>query len=275
MDDITVMYYVMCFSYLEKIKEYKKTINLILSLVNDNIVENSKDHKHNPMSLAIDKVIFNEDKLILRYIVHHNQKGTSTVLFDYDERYRSFSLSTDKNEHIKSIKIHLTCELNFIIGYYEKNCLEILRRKEFTNNDLMFLKYKYDLSDIVHKKEHTNKNNFEYYVSVCPIYGFILKNNLMYISNQYELKYENGKLNIFYTYNVKKPFKRLLHRQNLKEFIERYNKNPKKITSENFMIIIENMAPIGTDWSCENEYGKTEYVLRNIDEPVQVITTIK
>ena len=41
------------------------------------------------------------------------------------------------------------------------------------------------------------------------------------------------------------------------------------------MVIIENMAPIGTDCSCENEYGKTEYILRNIDEPVQVITTIK
>ena len=271
MDDITVMYYVMCFNYLEKIKEYKKTINLILSLINDNIVESSKDHKHNPMSLAIDKVLFNEDKIILKY----TEKGTSTVLFDYDEQYRSFSLSSDKNEHIESIKIHLTNELNFIIGYYQNCYLEILKRKEFTNNDIFFLQYKYNLDDIVYKKEHTNKNNFEYYLSICPIYGFILKNNFMYISNQYELKYENGKLNIFYSYNVKKPFKRLLHRPNLKEFIEKYNKNPKKITSKNFMVIIENMAPIGTDCSCENEYGKTEYILRNIDEPVQVITTIK
>ena len=41
------------------------------------------------------------------------------------------------------------------------------------------------------------------------------------------------------------------------------------------MIIIENMSPIGTDCTCENRYEKTEFVLRSIDEPIQVITASK
>ena len=125
-------------------------------------MEDSKDHKHNPSSLAIDEVIFKEDKMIVRY----TEKGTSTVLFDYNEKFRSFSLSTDKNGHIKNFRKQLTCEWN-LICYYENSYLDILKRKEFTNND------KYDLDDIVYKKVHTNYNNFEYYLSICPIYSFI------------------------------------------------------------------------------------------------------
>lgn len=59
-------------------------------------MEDSKDHKHNPLSLAIDEVIFIEDKMIVR----HTEKSTSTVLFDYNEKFKTFSLSTDENGHI-------------------------------------------------------------------------------------------------------------------------------------------------------------------------------
>ena len=41
------------------------------------------------------------------------------------------------------------------------------------------------------------------------------------------------------------------------------------------MIMSETMSPIGPNCTCENEYKKTEFVLRNIDEPIQVITTSK
>ena len=72
MDDITVMYSVICHNYLKKLNEDEKTIKFILSLLNNNVVESSKDHKHNPLSLAIDKVIFNKEKNF--YTVRYNQK---------------------------------------------------------------------------------------------------------------------------------------------------------------------------------------------------------
>jgi hypothetical protein len=34
------------------------------------------------------------------------------------------------------------------------------------------------------------------------------------------------------------------------------------------MIMIESMSSIGTNCTCENEYKKTEFVLRSIDEPI-------
>lgn len=46
-------------------------------------MEDSKDHKHNSLSVVIYEVTLREDKMIVRY----TEKGASTVLLDYDEKF--------------------------------------------------------------------------------------------------------------------------------------------------------------------------------------------
>lgn len=42
-------------------------------------------------------------------------------------------------------------------------------------NDIYYLiNQDYDINDIIIVKKHYNINNYEYYISVCPIYAFIL-----------------------------------------------------------------------------------------------------
>jgi hypothetical protein len=86
----------------------------ILLLLINNVEEDSKDHIHNPLSVAIDEVILKEDKMIEGY----TEKGTFTVLLDYNETFKKFSLSRDKNGHMKNFKNNLFVTMKLFIWTY-------------------------------------------------------------------------------------------------------------------------------------------------------------
>lgn len=45
---------------------------LLLLLLVDNVVEDSKDHEHNPLSVAVEGIIFKADKMIVRHTAKDN-----------------------------------------------------------------------------------------------------------------------------------------------------------------------------------------------------------
>ena len=261
-----------CNSKLKKYKSYINILNNVITDLNKNNLENKKDYKHNPFSVdGIEKIEIIDKKLIIKY---KNNVITQTILFDYNENYRSFSFEPNKQNHIKLIITQLNCQLNIINMHIEaiNSILNKIKNNIILDNIDRYNLYQnnYNLNDILKINKHRVKKNYEYYISICPIYGFILQNGRIYIANQYVLKFENNKFNMFYS--NKNNFKQLLNRPNLKDKILDFNKSNKKITTDNFLIIIENMRPIYTD--CEitniNSGKKFKCELVNMDNPINV-----
>lgn len=171
------------------------------------------------------------------------------------EKYRSFSFYKDNkknniedniednNKHLELIKIQLEIEKNLI-----KRSIYLLDQIITVNvynfvDYFIFDHYKYDINDVLKiKQQKNNPQNYEYYLSICPIEAFILKNKKIFIANQYCLKFENGNFNIFY--DTKHEFERLLNKPNLKEKIKEFNSSGKIINAGNYKNIIENMKNI-------------------------------
>jgi hypothetical protein len=260
-------------SKINRYKTYIKTINKILSAINNNILEKLKNHKHNPLCLDnIKSIDIKNNKLIIKY---NNNYINQTILFDYNENNRSFSFCENTDEHLELIKTQLNCQINTINIYitYHKNILnKINNNNELDYNDIdCIYNFDYNIDDILKIKKHYNINNIDYYLSICPIYGFYLDKNKIYVANQYQLKFENNKFNLYYTKNHK--FKTLLSRPNLKEIIEKFNLSNKKITTHNFLYVIKNMRYIITDYSITDESNnkKYNYKLDEIDKPIRTI----
>lgn len=269
MDNIKLI----CISCIVGYNNYIDKINKILYDISTNVLQ-MKNYKHNPLATDnIKNIEVKNDKMIIKY----NGKPNQTVLFDYLENYRSFSLYDNVNDHIKLIKKQLTCEINIINLLYIqpiKNIVEKIDNKlELDNNNIFYINnYIYNCDNYYNLKdiylEEKGENKYTYYISICPIYGFLLRKNKMYIANQYILKFEDNKYNIFY--GNKHNFKRLLNRPNLKEFILNFNKNPRVINTTNVIQIIENIRSIITDFVIEDITSgqKIEYKLEEIDKPV-------
>lgn len=256
-----------------KLTQSLSIIKSLLKNINKYEIEQKKNYKHNPF--CYDEIIsINQTKNNELHIKYKNKHNTK--IFSLDEKYRSFSFSNNVKEHLQLINTQLDCEINIInlwIDELKKIETKLNNKIELDNYDNFNLnKEDYDLNDIIIIKNHTNNNNKEYYISICPIYAFILENNKVYIANQYMVKIENNLLNIFYA--KKNIFKRLLGRPNLKELIEKFNKSNKSIDSNNFNYVINNMQPIITDMQIIHENSKYDYKLLNIDENVK-ITKIK
>jgi hypothetical protein len=247
-------------------------INNILKIINDNEVEQKKNFKHNPFCynniVSINK---KDNELHIKY-----ENKMNTIIFSLNEKYRSFSFSNDIKTHIELINIQLKCESNIIKLWIDE--LKNIENKINNNIELDIYdnynlsKEDYEINDIIISNEHNNPNIIEYYISVCPIYAFVLEKNKVYIANQYMIKFENNKLNLFYT--KKKDFKRLLGRPYLKDLIEKFNKSNKCINANNFNFVINNMQPIFTDMQIINKNGIYDYKLLNIDDNIK-ITKIK
>ena len=260
-------------SKIDRYKTYIKTINKILSDIDNNILEKSKDYKHNPLCLDnIKSIDIKNDKLIIKY---NNNDINQTILFDYNENNRSFSFCENTYEHLELIKTQLNCQINMINIYI--TCHENILNKINNNNELDYNdihcihNFDYNIDDILKIKKHYNINNIDYYLSICPIYGFYLDKNKIYVANQYQLKFENNKFNLYYTKNHK--FKTLLSRPNLKKFIENFNLSKRKITTHNFLYVIENMRNIITNYSITDESNskKYNYKLDEIDKSIKPI----
>jgi hypothetical protein len=252
-------------TYINNIKQ----INKILEDIENNEPYNKKNYKHNPLHNPdnIKEIELKGNKIKIKY-----NNNTNTTLFDYEEKYRSFSLSSNIEEHIDLIKKQLSYERNIIRLYLNiflniryKIIKNILLNDEDKNN---INKLNYNLDDILLIKKQSNNNNYEYYISICPIYSFILLNKKIYIANQYQLKFENGKFNLFY--NNKYNFNKLLSRPNLKDLILEFNNSNKKVTTENFKIIIENMRCISPNMKILNNETNEEYEYKliKIDEQI-------
>jgi hypothetical protein len=210
------IHFICCNNKLEKYESYISIINNVITDLNKNNLENKKDYKHNPFSVdGIDKIEIIDKKLIIKY---KNNVITQTILFDYNENYRSFSFETNKQNHIKLIITQLNCQLNIIKIHIEtiNSILNKIKNNVILDNIDIYNLYhcNYNLDDILKTNKHRVKENYEYYISICPIYGFLLQKGRIYIANQYVLKFENNKFNMFYS--NKNNFKQLLHRHNLK-----------------------------------------------------------
>lgn len=212
-----------------KLNKYENYLNIIKNLItniDNHILEEKKNYKHNPLCINSDiqHIEFKNEQLHIKY-----KNNQTTILFNLNENYRSFSLCQYPYEHVELIKKQLNCQIvlintfidtinNIIIqinknklSFIEKNKLSFIEKYNLYNLD-------YNLDDILKTKIHTNKKNYDYYLSICPIYSFLLKKNKIYIANQYHLKFENGKFNIFYNYNSCNNFKILLNRPLIKFF---------------------------------------------------------
>lgn len=263
--------YIVCHNKLKTYENYINILNNVIADLNNNKLNNKKDYKHNPFSVdSIDKIEIIDKKLIIKY---KNNTITQTILFDYNENYRSFSFETNKQNHIKLIITQLNCQINIINIHIETINLIFNKIKNNiildTIDNYYIYNSNYNLDDILKINKHRIKGNYEYYISICPIYGFLLQKGKIYIANQYVIKFENNNFNMFYS--NKYNFKQLLHRHNLQNKILEFNKSNKKITTDNFLIIIENMRPIYTD--CEitiNSGEKIKYELKDIDKPINV-----
>jgi hypothetical protein len=265
------VYKLMLRSKIQNCNIYKDKIYEILLLLKNNEVDDSKCHKHNPFAVDnIESCEFKQDKVFIKYKGNIN----STVLFDYNEKYRGFSVTNDKTCHVELIKRELNCQIAQI-DVCIHNCNYFLEKTgELSLQECkQFFESVYDINDIILDQKYKNKSTVGYYLSICPIFGFVLDGNKMYIANSYLLKYENKILNLFCSYKKGHSFKRLLHRPNLKDLIIKFNEKPQKITSKNFITIVKNMAPWGTDCSMNNGIERIEYKLESIDTPLKITTT--
>ena len=258
-------------SNIIKCSDSIRIIQEILNKINTHKLDNNKFFKHDPFSTEpenIKSVQIKNNKIIIKYKnIGHQQ----TILFDYNnEKRRSFSLVNDKNEHINLIQTQLNMQINQLnlwIGIFKNILIKTLNNAELNNYDNYNINiFSHDIKDIIYTHvENNNSNNIEYYISICPINAFELVNNKIYIANQYMLKFENCKFNLFYKHGDK--FKKLLHRPELKDMILQFNNSEKSVGTENFLIIIENMRPITN--KCLSYDDKTLCFNRfdNIDEP--------
>jgi hypothetical protein len=90
--------YIVCHNKLKTYENYINILNNVIADLNNNKLNNKKDYKHNPFSVdSIDKIEIIDKKLIIKY---KNNTITQTILFDYNENYRSFSFETNKQNHI-------------------------------------------------------------------------------------------------------------------------------------------------------------------------------
>ena len=252
-----------CYNLINRYENYINTINNIIYDINNYNLENKKDYKHNPFSLdSIDKVEILDKKLVVKY---KNNKIQYTNLFDYNEKHRSFSFEENKQNHTKLIITQLQNEIN-LINVYINVIQNLISQNKNSVNDILSITDigNYNLDDILKIKEDINEKC--YYLSICPIYGFFLKNDKIYIANQYFLKFKN---NTFYLwYSNKYDFKKLLSRPHLHNKILEFNKNKTKLTSDNFLIVIKNMSSIFTDCEVITSDKKIKYELGEIDKPI-------
>lgn len=260
-----------CDSKIKKFEEYIITINNILKDIENHKLDTKKFDKHDPFATDpknIKSVEFKNDQI---YIKYQNIDKTNTILFNYNDNNRGFSFVNDKNEHINLIKQELNNQISFLNLYIEifnKIVNKINNNILLDNNEKYFVNnYNYYINDILKIKTHDNINNKEYYLSICPIFGFYLNNKRIYIANQYMLKFENNNFNLYYYYTDRYNFKILLSRPKLKEKILYFNKSGTKITTKNFMNIINNIRPMFIDHFIEIENKKYCIKLENIDKP--------
>jgi hypothetical protein len=233
------------------INTMQDVINVLKTFDPETNVE--KNMKHNPFSLIreIKNVKIGEKQITVKY-----ENGSQTILFNTcEKRIRSFSFETQKENHANLIITQLNCAIN-----QRKLVIKNLER------GLNICRYS-DLREIVHKKGSNDRH--VYYISVCPIYAFILNKGKTKIANQYELKFENGKYRLYYGNAHKFSF--AMSRPHLFEPINKFNASEKTINSENFLHVIRNMENIGVDSEMTDETGlTTKWRLVDIDKPPEI-----
>jgi hypothetical protein len=170
------------------IDELKKFIKMIDELIFD--IDNSKMnigkfYKHEPFatnSNNIECVNINNDELHIKY--KNIQDIQKIILFNYKEKYRSFSFVANKADHIVNIKTQLSCyknRLNIIIDSWNKLSLFDY------DNDLIkinLMDFKNDVKNLtsiikLYLREHNCK---EYYISVFPRDAFIRVKDYIHIA---------------------------------------------------------------------------------------------
>lgn len=252
----------------------KTIINQILLLIKDIPIQGTKDYKHYPFaSDTIESIHFKGDKILLNYKKNRN----NTMLFDYCDKHRGFSTTNNKKCHIdlvnEKLKFHLL-RINANITYL-KNILS-KNGNEFNMSECYwyFNQNKYDIKNIILDYPCKNKNIIGYYLNILPISGFFIEKGKIYIADSYLLKYEDGKLNLFCNYK-KGLFEKVgTIKSKRYYYISKFNENPAKVTSNNFMLIASNVARFQiTECWMENELERTEYKLDSIDSKMYSVTT--
>lgn len=251
-----------------KINEYNNYLKIMDDLLYkiNNYKFITKKYKHNPFAFNENdmNVEIKNGKMIIQY---KDQVNNQTILFNTNEKYRSFSFEPAVNRHIEQIKTQLNCEINIIninIDYMKNIKIKLNNNTHINNFDIdNIYNVNYDLNEVLYKYNNIDR----YILSICPIYSFVLNKQKIYIANQYVLNFENNKFHLFYDY--KHNFKRLLGRPNLHNKILDFNKNKNKtISIKNVFKVIENMKNIFTDYTITNEFTNESinFKLKNIDE---------
>ena len=261
---------------INKYENYIDTLQNILNILDTYPIDTKKFYKHNPFSIDpkyIKSVQNINNEIHVKYSGF--SKHDSTIIFNYSEKgQRSFTLSNNIKEHTDLIKIQLTCQINKIQCMYINPLKEILNNYNKYSSDeinLLIHQKEYDIKDIYSKK--VKDKVVDYYISICPIYGFYLESGRIYIANQYNLKIQNNMLYLFVS--NEKSFNVLLARPFLNELIKKFNKSYKKITSNNFMNIINNMRGITPDFTLiDNNNNKYKVSLKNMDDIERTIEII-
>lgn len=266
-----IVYLTLC----SKKKRYEACKDTLNKLKNDIIrfpLNNAKNYKHNPFAEKdIKSIDVRDDKTL--HVKYKNKKHNDTILFNYNEKkHRSFSFEQNTQNHLDIIFSQIECELNIIQLNIDWiiTAVDKLRQGMFDSYDIHnTFNVDYNIDDIIVIKKHKG-TSYDCYLSVCPIYGFLLDNGKIYIANQYQFKFEPDKTEMFYTH--KYNFKRMLSRPRLKNFILHFNQNSVKITTDNFINVINNMSSIFNEVEFTNiqtgERFTTE--LEEIDKPLKV-----
>lgn len=206
---------------------------------NNNLLTLNKVSKHNPFEDPnVKSIEIKNDMLKLVY----NDNNTQ-LLFNPNDTYRGFSFTDNLMNHVEHIKMQLMCAKNML-------------------NLCIIKKIKYENGLHIIKK---SKN--KYYINVFPPCSFFTKNGDTKIANQYELKFENNKYQLYFNYHNLSKYCEGQSPLTI-NLIQKFNKN-NKVNAHNYQVILKNISAQNFPFYIKDNSAIDTYhyyELKNIDD---------